>query len=90
VLELDVDDLGGVLRLARDDERLGETQRDDAGRDLHGGTLRTPAPVAQGIERAPPEREVAGSIPAGRKSLGSPTPFGGHDDFLGAPPETRW
>src|SRR5438477_6442563 len=25
-----------------------------------------PAPVAQGIERAPPEREVAGSIPAGR------------------------
>ena len=24
------------------------------------------APVAQGIERAPPEREVAGSIPAGR------------------------
>jgi hypothetical protein len=28
--------------------------------------LRAPAPVAQGIERAPPEREVAGSIPAGR------------------------
>jgi hypothetical protein len=26
----------------------------------------SPAPVAQGIERAPPEREVAGSIPAGR------------------------
>src|SRR4051812_13840075 len=25
-----------------------------------------PAPVAQGIERAPPEREVAGSNPAGR------------------------
>src|SRR5215213_7011309 len=25
-----------------------------------------PAPVAQGIERAPPEREVAGSIPAWR------------------------
>src|SRR2546423_13037769 len=24
----------------------------------------SPAPVAQGIERAPPEREVAGSIPA--------------------------
>ena len=29
-------------------------------------TLTAPAPVAQGIERAPPEREVAGSIPAGR------------------------
>ena len=28
--------------------------------------LHDPAPVAQGIERAPPEREVAGSIPAGR------------------------
>jgi hypothetical protein len=25
-----------------------------------------PAPVAQGIERSPPEREVAGSNPAGR------------------------
>src|SRR6185295_2423970 len=35
-------------------------------------TLTLPAPVAQGIERAPPEREVAGSIPAGR--IG--TPFG--------------
>ena len=33
----------------------------------HSTTLRSPcAPVAQGIERAPPEREVAGSIPAGR------------------------
>ena len=29
-------------------------------------TLGVPAPVAQGIERAPPERKVAGSIPAGR------------------------
>src|SRR5713101_8067270 len=29
-------------------------------------TLRIPAPVAQGIERAPPERKVAGSIPARR------------------------
>ena len=29
-------------------------------------TLRSPAPVAQGIERSPPEREVAGSNPAGR------------------------
>ena len=28
--------------------------------------VRSRAPVAQGIERAPPEREVAGSIPAGR------------------------
>src|SRR6187551_2779205 len=31
-------------------------------------TALSPAPVAQGIERAPPEREVAGSIPAGRMS----------------------
>ena len=32
-----------------------------------GGTLTFPrAPVAQGIERSPPERKVAGSIPAGR------------------------
>src|SRR6201986_5133685 len=32
-----------------------------------GGRLTlSPAPVAQGIERAPPEREVAGSIPAWR------------------------
>jgi hypothetical protein len=30
------------------------------------------APVAQGIERAPPEREVAGSIPAGRITTNSP------------------
>ncbi len=29
-------------------------------------TASFPAPVAQGIERAPPEREVAGSNPAGR------------------------
>src|SRR6188768_779819 len=31
-----------------------------------------PAPVAQGIERAPPEREAAGSNPAGRMSNVSP------------------
>ena len=31
------------------------------------------APVAQGIERAPPEREVAGSIPAGRMTSAAPT-----------------
>ncbi len=30
------------------------------------------APVAQGIERSPPERKVAGSIPAGRTLLTSP------------------
>jgi hypothetical protein len=35
-------------------------------------TLAFPAPVAQGIERAPPEREVAGSIPAGRISAEQP------------------
>jgi hypothetical protein len=32
------------------------------------GTLSPSAPVAQGIERAPPERKVAGSIPARRMS----------------------
>src|SRR5436189_5199931 len=31
-----------------------------------GATLDALAPVAQGIERAPPERKVAGSIPARR------------------------
>src|SRR5947208_6462379 len=31
-------------------------------------TLMRLAPVAQGIERVPPEHEVAGSIPAGRTS----------------------
>ena len=31
-----------------------------------GATLVLPAPVAQGIERSPPERKAAGSIPAGR------------------------
>jgi hypothetical protein len=37
------------------------------GRPLVGAArLARPAPVAQGIERAPPEREVAGSIPARR------------------------
>jgi hypothetical protein len=29
-------------------------------------TVRRVAPVAQGIERAPPERKVVGSIPTGR------------------------
>src|SRR5207302_1564042 len=32
-------------------------------------TLVTPAPVAQGIERSPPERKAAGSIPAGRITI---------------------
>src|SRR5205823_5955815 len=44
VLDLDVDDLRGVLRRAGDDERVGETERDDPSRDLHAGTLRTPRP----------------------------------------------
>src|SRR5437899_3823578 len=35
-----------------------------------------PAPVAQGIERAPPEREVAGSNPAGRMFDGRYGRFG--------------
>src|SRR5881394_3867839 len=35
-----------------------------------GATLNSLAPVAQGIERAPPERKVAGSIPARRISRG--------------------
>ena len=85
VPDLDLDDLGGVLRPARDRERLGELEGDDPGGQLHArtslegltpqvsdtgpspaATLAFPAPVAQGIERAPPEREVAGSIPARR------------------------
>ena len=39
-----------------------------AGRER--GYTSHPAPVAQGIERAPPEREVAGSNPAGRTDPG--------------------
>src|SRR3954453_17465904 len=35
-----------------------------------GARLDASAPVAQGIERAPPERKVAGSIPARR--IGNP------------------
>ena len=35
----DLDDVGVVRRLARDDERLGELQADDPGGDLHAGNL---------------------------------------------------
>ena len=41
VLERDLDDLGLVVRLSRDPERLGELQADDAGLDLHARSLRT-------------------------------------------------
>ena len=37
VLDLDLDDVGLVVRLARDRERLGETKRRDAGAHLHPG-----------------------------------------------------
>src|SRR5581483_97549 len=70
--QLDDQRLRRVGRSAGDDERLRELELDDPGGDLHEGRgythLVVPAPVAQGIERAPPEREVAGSIPAGRTS----------------------
>jgi hypothetical protein len=36
-----------------------------------GSNMREPAPVAQGIERLPPEQEAAGSNPAGR-ATGTP------------------
>src|SRR5581483_4588198 len=72
--QLDDQRLRRVGRSAGDDERLRELELDDPGGDLHEGRgythLVVPAPVAQGIERAPPEREVAGSIPAGRTSYG--------------------
>src|SRR5512133_866961 len=45
--------------------------------NLTPGRLRLPAPVAQGIERAPPERKVAGSIPARRIYLRRPMRQGG-------------
>ena len=35
--DLDLDDLGLVLRAARDRERLGELQGDDPGGNLHEG-----------------------------------------------------
>ena len=66
VADLDLDHVCRVLRPARDREGFGQLERDDPGADFHAGTLRRSAPVAQGIERAPPEREVAGSIPARR------------------------
>src|SRR5262245_32484558 len=37
-----------------------------AARRSRMATVQARAPVAQGIERSPPERKVAGSIPAGR------------------------
>ena len=40
VAQLDLDDVGLVARLARDHERLGEAQSDDAGGQLHGGYTR--------------------------------------------------
>ena len=40
VLDLDEDDLGGVLRAAGDDERLGELERRDPGGQLHDQRLR--------------------------------------------------
>ena len=53
------------------------------GRRLH---CLLPAPVAQGIERAPPEREAAGSNPAGRIIPGmtrSTHSYGSHPSQLG-------
>ncbi len=52
-------------------DREGSARRSVARRwvSLTPGTLSPSAPVAQGIERAPPEREVAGSIPARRTSF---------------------
>ena len=65
--DLDLDDLHLGLRPPCDREGLLELEADDPGAQMHADTLGAlHAPVAQGIERAPPEREVAGSIPAGR------------------------
>ena len=44
----------------------GEAQRRAPGGHVHAGYTKGLAPVAQGIERAPPERKAAGSIPARR------------------------
>ena len=88
VRDLHLDDVGHVLGLPRDRERLGQAQPNDSGDDLHDASIacalpsarahrldsRLPAPVAQGIERAPPERKVAGSIPAGRISTPGAAP----------------
>src|SRR5581483_8237399 len=66
VPQLDLDELDRLLRGARDHERLRERQSHDPSRQAHTARLGALAPVAQGIERVPPEHEVAGSIPAGR------------------------
>ena len=68
VADLDLDHVGRRPASPRAIvKRLGQLEGDDPGAQLHAGTLdASHAPVAQGIERAPPEREVAGSIPARR------------------------
>ena len=85
--QLDLDDVVLVARLARDHERLGELQRRDPGGHLHRGYTRRPAPVAQGIERAPPERKVAGSIPARRMLFPSPASTSAAADKAAQTPE---
>src|SRR5882672_10712583 len=83
VTYLHEDDLGGVARLPRDDERLRELQRRRPGTHFHRRYTNRPAPVAQGIERAPPERKVAGSIPARRTPERDPaTLLRRHDDLV--------
>src|SRR6266550_4033360 len=77
VPHLHEDDFRPVARLTRDDEGLGKLQRRGPGGHLHPGYTSRPAPVAQGIERAPPERKVAGSIPARRTPERNPAPLRG-------------
>jgi hypothetical protein len=64
------------LHLRQDAQRVGRTPVPlpvAAGKDtcslVKGDSLRFPAPVAQWIERCPPEAEVAGSNPAGRVAV---------------------
>src|SRR5947208_12867641 len=53
-------------------------------------TLMRQAPVAQGIERVPPEHEVAGSIPAGRIRPRTVEPTWLNDAGSDLPSETVW
>ncbi len=57
----DVDDVGPVLRLAADDERLRQVQADDLGTHLHGRE-----PTGRCPPRTPPRRPRPAPSPCGR------------------------
>ena len=91
VLDLDEHRVHGLVGRAGDRERLAQRERHRPVGQLHGGYTKPPAPVAQGIERAPPERKVAGSIPARRIAVRRPAvePAGSERETIGSTPGNR-